>query len=1261
MEKKEVIHEENSSFFHSLAGEDRYNVLLIENDENDFLQAWNLISEIGDEKYQLKDASGFEAGLETLKSDHFDLCLVFYDLDDHDGSELLLNARKSGIEIPFILIVDDRDRNLSQISSDENAEIILKSQLNALVLEKSLQHAIDKYLSERQLSASRELYRTVVENAIMPIMISRDGRLLFVNQSTEKLSGYTRQELLSKPFTEFIHPEDRDMIMKFHLQRLAGKKIPGEYNFRIVSKSGKTRWVENKSVLIEWEGKPATLNFLTDITARTKAQEELANTQALLLAAIEQTPAGIIIAEAPDVKIKLANSAALEIRGEKADKLTNISVQDHSRKWNAFHPDGRPYEPDELPLSKAVLKGETSKNVDVILRRDDGEERWIYGNAAPVRNAKGEIIAGVVVFPDVTDIKRSEANIRESEARYRTLFDTASDAIFIMKRDRFIDCNAETLKIFGCTRDQILNCSPFEFSPQYQPDGTLSKAKGKKKIEAVLNGSPQSFEWIHTRYDGAHFEAEINLSRMDVGKDDYILAIVRDITERKKSEKKLRESEEKFRNIYNNAQIGLFRTRIEDGMVLECNDRFADIMGYTCAEECMIDFVTQEHYVDPGTRERMIEEIKRTGEVRNFEARLRGADGKIRWVRYSACIFEDKGYIEGVAADITQEKTAHEMLRLSNQRVVNILASISDGFFTLDEELTITYFNKAAEKNFECKGSEIISYEFFEAFPEFKGTTAEVKLKRVLSEKRPFSFEVQRNTDTPAQWFEFRAYPAEEGISVYFQDITERKHYEHILQEKEHKLRSILRAAGEAIIVVDRKGKIDSHNPVAEIVFGFSEKELTGQYITAIIPEFHYHIGASLTNLNKNRDDSIAALELKGLRSNGESFPLKITVKEMALGGQNWYTIVARDMTEDLHNIQKLMEMDKFSAIGTLAGGVAHEFKNYLAGIIGNASFALQYLDNEDGLDTARDTLKQVIDIGQNANRIALSLLTYSRDNTHRGSYVKVNRLIDDMLKMIRKEAASFNINIFTRYDNLPDLLIPPGDFQQMMLNLVLNAREAIGSDGEIRISTALKGSEVEIKIEDSGRGIPQDELKRIFDPFYSTKGVWGKSGASGTGLGLSISKNIALKLGGDIKVESAVGKGSTFAIRVPVSNSGSGESGKNQFSEITKLVLLSSHAETVEHMKKASEFNRWDFSEFNSISEIEPDKMRDTLFVLDAEYPGMGELFRFAEYLRKNKLRFIIINSGQASECQLQGLFDNAEKVYRELPRGPKEMFSKV
>jgi PAS domain S-box-containing protein len=1261
MEKKESLHEEESSFFHSPADKERYNVLLIENDENDFLQVWNLISEVGDEKYQLKDASGCESGLESLKSDRFDLCLVFYDFDDLKCSDLLLKARKSGIEIPFIFIVDDSVQNLSQISSDENAEIILKSQLNALVLEKSLRHAIDKYHSEKQLSASRELYRTVVENAIMPIMISRDGKLLFVNQSTEKLSGHTRRELLSKPFTEFIHPQDRDMIMKFHLQRLAGKNIPGEYNFRIISKSGQTRWVENKSVLIEWEGRPATLNFLTDITERKKAQEELANTRALLLAAIEQTPAGIIIAEPPDLKLRLVNSAALAIHGQQGADFSNIGLEGAPQKWQAVHPDGKPFGLEDYPLHRAVNKGETINNIDVIIRKSDGDERWILANAAPVRNAKGEIIAGVVVFPDVTDIKKSEADIRESEAKYRTLFDTASDAIFIMKRDRFIDCNAKTLKIFGCTREQILNCSPFEFSPEYQADGMLSKTKGKEKIEAVLDGKPQSFEWIHTRYDGTHFEAEINLSRMDVGKDGYILAIVRDITERKRSEKKLRESEEKFRNIYNNAQIGLFRTRIEDGMVLECNDRFADIMGYTCAEECMIDFVTREHYVDPGTRERMIEEIKETGEVRNFEARLRCADGKIRWVRYSACMYEDKGYIEGVAADITQEKTAYEMLRLSNQRVVNILASISDGFFTLDDELTITYFNKAAEKIFECKGSEIISYEFFEAFPEFKGTTAEVKLKRVLTEKSPVSFEVQRNTDSPAQWFEFRAYPAEEGISVYFQDITERKHYEHILQEKEHKLRSILRAAGEAIIVVDREGRIDSHNPVAEVVFGFNQKELTGQSITSIIPEFPYQIGANLTNFNKNRDNSIATLEVNGLRANGESFPLKITVREMALDDQNWYTIVARDMTEDLHNMQKLMEMDKFSAIGTLAAGVAHEFKNYLAGIIGNASFALQYIDNEDGLATAKDTLKQVIDIGANANRIALSLLTYSRDNTHRGSYVKINRLIDDMLKMIRKEAASFNINISTRYDNLPELLIPPGDFQQMMLNLVLNAREAIGRDGEIRISTALRGSDVEVKIEDSGRGIPQDELKRIFDPFYSTKGVWGKSGASGTGLGLSISKNIALKLGGDIKVESVVGKGSTFTISIPISTSVSSESDINQLGNTTKLVLLSSHSETIEHMKRASEFSSWDFSEFRSIGEIEPDEMRDALFVLDAEYPGMGELFRIAEYLRKNKLRFIIINTGRASESQLQGLFDNAEKVYRELPREPKEMLSKV
>src|SRR5262249_41036251 len=153
--------------------------------------------------------------------------------------------------------------------------------------------------------------------------------------------------------------------------------------------------------------------YTHDITERKAAEGDRAHTEALLMAAIAQTPAGVIIADAPDVRIRIANSAALGIRGEARYALTGIPINLHPMHWQTFHPDGTPFAPEDLPLSRAILYGETSHDVDVIIRRETGEDRWVLANAAPIRNDKGEIIAGVVVFPDITERKRTEEQIKK--------------------------------------------------------------------------------------------------------------------------------------------------------------------------------------------------------------------------------------------------------------------------------------------------------------------------------------------------------------------------------------------------------------------------------------------------------------------------------------------------------------------------------------------------------------------------------------------------------------------------------------------------------------------------------------------------------------------------------------------------------------------------------------------------------------------------------------------------------------------------------
>lgn len=289
-----------------------------------------------------------------------------------------------------------------------------------LVVRGSILDISDRKRAERALHESENLFRGAFEDAVTPCaLLESNGRYIRVNDAFCRMVGRSRAELMGVHYYQITHPDDLGPDAEENQQLFMGEanSYSGREK-RYVHRDGHYVWAMISISMVRGpQGEPLyRILQAQEITERKRIESELEETRAILSAAIEASPAGIIIADAPDARIRSVNAAALAICGAQQTDITELPFPYYRDRWNCRHPDGTPFDAEQMPLTRAIREGVVSRNVDVLIERPDGEEHWVLGNAAPVRNAEGEIVAGVVVFPDVTEQKRAAAALRQSEA-----------------------------------------------------------------------------------------------------------------------------------------------------------------------------------------------------------------------------------------------------------------------------------------------------------------------------------------------------------------------------------------------------------------------------------------------------------------------------------------------------------------------------------------------------------------------------------------------------------------------------------------------------------------------------------------------------------------------------------------------------------------------------------------------------------------------------------------------------------------------------
>jgi len=359
--------------------------------------------------FAVTTATSAPDAIRLLEQEKFDTIISDYQMPEMDGIQFLVLVRTRFGQIPFIIFTGKGREEVVIQAINSGADFYLQKGSEPKSQFAELSHKIKQAASRKRaddaLRKSEEKYRHLIEHSDEGIVVVQDGMPKLVNHRAVEFTGYPEQELLSMPFTTFIHPDDRAMVMERYQKRLKGEEFLSRYAFRLSPKDGSTRWVEISVSAIDWEGLPATLNFLTDITERKRAEDALVESETKYHSIFDNAVMGIYQVSREGRFLSANNHAARTFGYESAEELI-LSITDINTQ---IYQDPKTGEAAKrILLEKGVLE-----NFEVPCRHKDGQTIWVSFNARLVRDAYGNILYYEGTSQDITERKRAEEALRQ--------------------------------------------------------------------------------------------------------------------------------------------------------------------------------------------------------------------------------------------------------------------------------------------------------------------------------------------------------------------------------------------------------------------------------------------------------------------------------------------------------------------------------------------------------------------------------------------------------------------------------------------------------------------------------------------------------------------------------------------------------------------------------------------------------------------------------------------------------------------------------
>ncbi len=524
-------------------------------------------------------------------------------------------------------------------------------------------------------------------------------------------------------------------------------------------------------------------------------------------------------------------------------------------------------------------------------------------------------------------VKERTRELHKREEQYRTLFESAGDAIFIMKDDIFVNCNEKTFEMFGCTKEQIIGHPPYEFSPPYQPDGRDSREKALEKINAVLAGKSQFFEWQHKRYDGTLFDAEVSLNSIKISSGQSILAIVRDTTDRKKALFKHARSRRNLLQAQKLAHIGHWDWDSDTGE-LYMSLEIWNILGLkTESHKTTPDTLFKAVHPDDLARAKPYFKEILGGKAKKIELsfRIRRPDGEIRVVKNLGIVDEEYGgptaRIHGIIQDITEQEQLQTARMESEALFQTLIQTANDAIITIDEKGTIKVWNAAAEKIFGWTPDEAIGANMHELLvpsdrqpKAAKGFIEAIDAGKIKIAGNRTEF-IARQKSGATIPVEISLSPitsiGNKHITAIIRDISEQKAQIQVLHAKEERYRQLFNSLPFGGEVLSKKGLIEQASRQTGSLLGYAPGDMVGKQFTDYLSsaskeQFHHHFEKMLQGDRISMD-----VEMVGKKGRIIKVLLSTSPLFNAAGDLDSVLCINVDITEREQYKRKLFENEK--------------------------------------------------------------------------------------------------------------------------------------------------------------------------------------------------------------------------------------------------------------------------------------------------------------------------------------------------------------